>query len=285
MPAHYSIRDLEELSGIKAHTIRIWEKRYGLIRPGRTDTNIRYYDNEDLRKILNVSLLVKSGYRISAVCGMSEKQVSEAVVSLSPSEEGAGDRFLLSLIDLDEGRFHRTFAELTEQLGFEQTIVRVVFPFFQRVGLMWQLGTVNPAQEHFFSNLIRNKLIVETEALPWPEEGPEVVLLLPEHEWHELGLLFYAGCFRRRGYRPVYLGQAVPTESLDRVLASRTPALIVTGATTAFPDFDEWALEICRHGVPVYFTGPVPAGRALPGNGFGMDHLRALLDRGPAPRG
>lgn len=277
MAAYYSIRDLEELSGVKAHTIRMWEKRYGVIHPGRTDTNIRFYGNDELRKLLNVSLLVRNGYRISAVSTMSEKELTGAVAGLAPTGDEAWENLLLSLIELDESRFRRTFTGLTQELGFEQAVFQVIFPFFDRVGLMWQLGTINPAQEHFFSNLVRNRLITWAEELPLPEDGPEVLLFLPEHEWHELGLLFYAGALRRRGYRTTYLGQAVPIESLARVLAARSPVMLVTGATTGFPEFPSWAADICRFGIPVYFTGPVPGAYDLPENGLKISDLIALL--------
>ncbi|MBO9639826.1 MAG: MerR family transcriptional regulator, partial [Siphonobacter aquaeclarae] len=134
MAAYYSIRDLEELSGVKAHTIRMWEKRYGVIHPGRTDTNIRFYGNDELRKLLNVSLLVRNGYRISVVSTMSEKELTGAVAGLAPTGDEAWENLLLSLIELDESRFRRTFTGLTQELGFEQAVFQVIFPFFDRVG-------------------------------------------------------------------------------------------------------------------------------------------------------
>ncbi len=155
----YSISDLESLSGVKAHTIRIWEKRYKVFTPRRTDTNIRYYSNEDLKKLLNISLLLKNGLKISELSVLPAAGLAEKVSSiLLPETDSRNERLLMSLLEMDEVLFSRVFENMVKREGFERTIIDTVFPFFQRVGLMWQCGTINPAQEHFFSTWLNQRL-------------------------------------------------------------------------------------------------------------------------------
>jgi len=283
----YSISDLEKLSGVKAHTIRIWEKRYGIIQPERTDTNIRYYGNEELKKLLNISLLNQHGYKISVISGMSKEEIALKVASISlVSQEGMADEnLLLSLIELNEQLFNKTFANIVIQHGFENAVIKVIFPFFHRIGIMWQAGTINPAQEHFFSNLIRNKIISATDALSnIPGSQPAIAMLfLPEHELHEIGLLFYNYVLRARGYKTIYLGQSVPGDSLERVIATCNPSFIVTAVTNPATqeDFLHFARRLCKAApdAQIYFTGPVPAADKprMPRNGFTTADLLALL--------
>ncbi|QHS59655.1 MerR family transcriptional regulator [Chitinophaga agri] len=284
----YSIKDLERLSGIKAHTLRIWEKRYGIINPERTDTNIRYYGNEELKKILNISLLNQHGYKISIISEMSEGEIAEkaAAVGLFGQQETTDESLLLSLIEMNEILFHNTFSALVMKHGFEHTIVNHIFPYFRRIGIMWQAGTINPAQEHFISNLIRNKIILATESLTRTagQQKALALLFLPEGELHEIGLLFYNYALRARGFRTIYLGQSVPHNSLSRVISTCNPDLIVTGMTNPVnaTDFLTFSHELCRTspGLKIYFTGPVPAGAEgkLPANAFTVDDLLELME-------
>lgn len=283
----YSIKDLERLSGIKAHTLRIWEKRYGIIKPERTDTNIRYYGNEELKKILNISLLNQHGYKISFISDMSESEIAEkaSAVGLFGQHETTDESLLLSLIDMDEPLFNNTFSALVMKHGFEDTIVSHIFPFFRRIGIMWQAGTINPAQEHFISNLIRNKIILATESLNRTADPQKALalLFLPEGELHEIGLLFYNYGLRARGFRTIYLGQSVPHESLSRVINTCNPDMIITGMTNPVnsSDFLTFSQQLCKTspGLKIYFTGPVPAGLAgkLPENALTVDDLLALM--------
>src|SRR5210317_1574096 len=159
----YSIKDLEYLSGIKAHTLRIWEQRYNFIKPKRTDTNIRYYDDEDLKFVLNVSLLKDHGHKISRICSMPEQDIQLEVNRLMEKKMGFPEQIqslTLSMLELDEERFEKTLNTNILQIGFERTMMNLVYPFFQRIGILWQTGAIASAQEHFISNLVRQKIIV-----------------------------------------------------------------------------------------------------------------------------
>lgn len=283
----YSIKDLENLSGIKAHTIRIWEKRYGVIQPGRTDTNIRYYTNEDLRKLLNISMLAQHGFKISLISQMRDEEISQKIADLSIAKQvdTYGESLLLSLINLDEQLFNKTFLDIVLAEGFENAIIKQIFPFFNRIGIMWQIGTINPAQEHFISHLIRNKIVVAIERInrtPDPALG-NVLLFLPENELHEIGLLFYNYLLRARGYKTIYLGQSVPYESLDRIVTACKFEFIVTNLTNPLSaeDFISFCQRVCdtAAATKVYFTGPVPENtdQSLPSNAlFKKDLLLKL---------
>jgi MerR family transcriptional regulator, light-induced transcriptional regulator len=283
----YSIKDLENLSGIKAHTIRIWEKRYGIVQPGRTDTNIRYYTNEDLRRLLNISMLSQHGYKISAISQMKDDEIAQKIAGLSIGNHPDiySESLLLSLIDLDEQLFNKTFLEILIVEGFENAIIRFIFPFFHRIGIMWQVGTITPAQEHFISNLIRNKIIVATERINRTADPAlgTVLLFLPENELHEISLLFYNYILRARGYNTIYLGQSVPLQSLDRITTTYKFTFIVTNLTNPLSeeDFMHFCRLVCQAapGTSIYFTGPIPEnieGR-LPENALLKKDLLARL--------
>jgi DNA-binding transcriptional MerR regulator len=234
--AEYKIKDLETLTGIKAHTIRIWEKRYGLISPERTDTQIRTYDDADLTMLLNIALLNKNGVKISKIASMSEDQICSKVVEFmeDPSEDICAEKLILALIDLDEHLFKTTLQEKIDQLGVENTFTQVLVPFLDRIGVMWLVGTINPAQEHFISNLIRQKVIAEIDKLPVPKRTKHpVMLFLPEHEWHEISLLFYYYVLRSQGLDTIYLGQSLPYDSLIQTIDRFKPAAIVTSWLTS----------------------------------------------------
>jgi DNA-binding transcriptional MerR regulator len=236
--AHYSIKELETLSGIKAHTLRIWEKRHNILRPQRTETNIRYYTDEDLRRIINVSLLNNSGIKISRIAGMSPDQIHAKVLEISDTQTDADTQIeglVLAMLSLSEERFEQALAKQVLRFGFERTIVEIVYPFLERIGVLWQTGNISPAQEHFISNLVRQKLIVAIDGLPLAAEGKSAILFLPEHELHELGLLFYHYLVRKQGIRTFYLGQAVPHADLKSVFQTYTPDFLITGLTSQVP--------------------------------------------------
>jgi DNA-binding transcriptional MerR regulator len=238
--ANYSIRDLEKLSGIKAHTLRIWEKRYALFEPDRTDTNIRYYSNDDLKRILNISLLNKNGYKISRIAAMRESEIAEKISAINlvrTDNEDLLDSLIIGMIDMNEDLFERTFSSCILKMGFENTILKVVFPFLNRIGIMWQTGSINPAQEHFVSNIVRQKLIVAIDGVAKQsvdKKSPSAVLFLPENELHELSLLFYNYALRTRGFRTIYLGQTVPLPNLERVIEIVKPDYLICVVTNAF---------------------------------------------------
>lgn len=233
----YSIKELEKLSGIKAHTIRIWEKRYGLIAPQRTDTNIRYYSDTDLKKLINVSLLNGHGIKISAIARMDEDDLHDKVLQLSESINATEvhiDRLITGMLDLNEAGFDADLKILEDRFGFEYTVTEIVYPFLQKIGLLWQTGHITPAHEHFIANLIRQRLIVATAGLPIPSDSrPRAILYLPEHELHEIALLFYHYLARKHGLKTFYLGQSVPYEDLKVIYNTHRPHFLITTFTSS----------------------------------------------------
>ena len=193
--AVYSIRDLEKLSGIKAHTIRIWEQRYGIIEPQRTKTNIRYYEDDDLKFLLNIALLNKNGIKISKIAKMSKGEVAEKVAAISEINFEYGtqlDALTISMIEMDEFKFDRIVSTNIQQLGFERTMLEIIYPFLDKLSLLWLTGSINPVQENFMSYLIRQKIIVaiDNEPLPSNKSSNKFMVYLPEGERQELSLLF-----------------------------------------------------------------------------------------------
>ena len=219
---HYSIKELEALTGIKAHTIRIWEKRHNIIQPERSSTNIRTYSDEDLKKILNVSILYNKGYKISKIANLSKDEVLEKISEMSdetkPEIEFFIDQFTISMVEMDEVRFERLLSDAIHKYGFEQSMTQIIYPFLRKIGILWLSNNINPAQEHFISNLIRQKIIVAIDNLEHEvmKSAKTVVLFLPEDEMHELGLLFFHYIVKRKGYKTYYLGQNVPFPDLKK---------------------------------------------------------------------
>lgn len=236
----YSIKDLEQLSGIKAHTLRIWEQRYGFISPKRTETNIRFYDSEDLKLILNVALLKDNGYKISKIATLGRDKLNEIVLQLTEKNWRYPDQInalLLSMIDLNEGRFEEVIATNASRIGFESTILNVVYPFLSKIGVLWQTDAINPAQEHFVTNLIRQKIIVAIDGLPSPDQSTasKYLFYLPESELHELTLLFASYLVKARNNRAIYFGQNLPFDDVVTIYDVLNPEYIVTVITTSPP--------------------------------------------------
>lgn len=217
----YSIKDLEVLSGIKMHTIRIWEKRYELLQPERTDTNIRTYDDHNLKRLLNVSLLTRNGYKISKVASWDEDQIRKMVLDITKNKTSDSDyieRFLILMVELDTVGMENLLDEIVEKYDFEEACFNIFFQLFERVGLYWQVGTVFPAQEHFVTNLFRQKLIAAIDQIKIPSsDRPSILFFLPENELHEMSLLFYSFLARKGGFRSYYLGQSVPFDDLIKI--------------------------------------------------------------------
>jgi DNA-binding transcriptional MerR regulator len=218
--AIYSIKDLENLSGIKAHTLRIWEQRYGILNPIRTETNIRTYSDEELKRVLNIALLQdKGGFKISAIASMSEPEMASHILHLSESQFDFPDQIqalTLAMMDLDEAKFQLLTKNMIQAHGFESYMLDVIYPFMRRLGTLWLSGSVGPAQEHFISHLIRQKLVASIDAqdLSLKPDAKKFLLYLPEGELHEIGLLFANYVFRARKHSVVYLGQSLPYEEL-----------------------------------------------------------------------
>jgi len=237
----YSIKDLEKLTGIKAHTIRIWEKRYEIVEPSRTSTNIRYYSDDDLRKLLNISVLTKYGFKISHLAELSDDQLAEKIMNLTYQASGYDtqiESLIAAMIELDDGKFEKTINNATLGMGFENTIVKIIYPFLERIGILWQTGSINPAQEHFVSNILRQKMLVaiDSQVIRPKKDAKRFILWLPENEFHEIGLLFYSYLVRKSGNKILYLGQSVPFDDIVEVAKYKTPDVLVTYFTSSQQD-------------------------------------------------
>lgn len=285
----YSIKDLEHLSGIKAHTLRIWEQRFNIISPGRSDTNIRYYGDKDLKLVLNISLLKEHGYKISEIAKLSPEELLKEVLSVSEGQLSYPDQIhsmTIAMIDLDEGRFEKTMSTSILQFGFENTVINIIYPFLNRIGILWMTGSIAPAQEHFISNLIRQKMIVaiDGQLLRDSPSSKKFILFNPEGEFHELGILFASYLIRARNHKVIYLGQSLPFEDLEFVCTLHKPHYIFTSITTtwekdelqayilrlsqAFPSMDVFmsGLQVVRHELQ------------LPDNVKVIRHARQLIE-------
>lgn len=241
--AVYSIKELEKLSGIKAHTIRIWEKRYNLITPHRTNTNIRYYTDNDLKKILNVAVLNRQGIKISNIARLNELELKEEIIRVTKtidSQDTIVDPLIISMIDMDEYKLEAIIDKSIAKTGLKSTVINVLYPFLDKVGILWQSGDVNPAQEHFVSCLIRQKIISSTDQLPktFNPKGKKFMLLLPEGERHEIALLFSRFLIREANHEVIYLGQSVPYSDVLATGAFKQFDSILVSSTTTQPEFD-----------------------------------------------
>jgi MerR family transcriptional regulator, light-induced transcriptional regulator len=216
----FSIKDLENLSGIKAHTIRIWEKRYNVLEPMRTDTNIRFYDLNALQKLLNITLLHDYGYKISKISKMPHEKIPELVrdiVSAKSAKSHAISSFKLAMMNFDQTLFFNTYDALLSEKSFREVFFEVFIPLMEEIGFLWQSDTITPAHEHFISYLIKLKLLTNTEKIQTQQPTKNnrlFVLYLPMNEIHELGLMYLNYDILLNGYKTIYLGESVPMESL-----------------------------------------------------------------------
>ena len=241
MNSHYSIKDLERLSGVKAHTLRIWEQRYGILKPLRSDTNIRYYSSSDLKRILNISLLNNNGIKISKIASLPDEEIlnqAQHILNNYSKETDQIDNLVFSMIEMNEVKFEKIISNCVIHFGFENTMEKIVFPFLKQVGNMWQMGIINTVQEHFISHLIRQKLIVGIDGL-FEEKilKPKTFLLyLPNKELHELGLLYSHFLIKSKGHKCFYIGQSVPYEDLLKVNELVSPDVVITSFTNPTED-------------------------------------------------
>lgn len=227
----YSIKDLERLSGIKAHTIRIWEKRYRIVEPQRTPTNIRFYTDNDLKKVLNIALLNKAGVKISSIAEMSSMELKQKIEDYALIKDDFKyflDNLVFATIDMDEKRFEKLLDRAILDYGMEKTMIEIIYPFFKNVGILWLTGGLNPGQEHYISNMVRARLIIaidkRNEKIAYEKKA---VLFLPENEWHELGLMFFHFICLGLKVKPIYLGQSVPLSSIEAIIKSKKPDYLV----------------------------------------------------------
>jgi DNA-binding transcriptional MerR regulator len=224
----YSISDIEGLIGIKAHTIRAWEIRYNLVPPKRTPTNIRYYDEEDLKMLLNIVALNENGYKISKIAQMNRDKISDLVMQLKTDWSNESVQLINlsnATIKYDESTFSKILANCIAEMGLTKTMDQVLFPFMKRIGMLWQIGAIDPSHEHFASNLIRDRLIVEIDKVDKPKnkQAKRFLLFLPEAELHETGLLFARYLLKNCGHETLYLGQEIPYADLKKVIESYQP--------------------------------------------------------------
>jgi len=234
--AFYKIRDVEVLTGIKAHTLRVWEQRYGVLVPERTETKIRTYTDEELVYLLNIRILIDHGMKISRLSEFSPTEIRAKVaeIKLKTPAGSAQEKLIVSLVEMDEALFHSTLNELIHATSLEETFRQCLIPFFDRIGIMWLSGSINPAQEHFISNLVRQKIVSEVDKLKVPEDRENPVMLyLPEHEWHEIGLLFYHYLLRSQGVYSLYLGQSLPYESVVSSIEKVQPRCVISSWLTS----------------------------------------------------
>lgn len=221
---NFSIKDLENLTGIKAHTIRIWEKRYDLLQPDRSDTNIRSYSLSSFQKLLNISYLNNNGYKISKIAELQEDEIPikvREIASRAKVEDHAINAFKMAMINFDQTLFYNTYNNLIETNTFSDIFYNVFLPLLDEIGLLWQTNTITPAHEHFISVHIKQKILLNIERLQILEPKPvskTFVLFLPENEIHDIGLLFVNYQLRSKGYHTIFLGESVPMDSLIDLL-------------------------------------------------------------------
>ena len=231
----FSISQLQQFSGIKAHTIRIWEQRYNALSPGRSEGNTRYYSNDQLRRLLNIVSLMGYEYKISELCSMPDEKLFKIINShlknLSSPDlaiEYTVSQLLAAGMSLDETYFNSLFSESIARYGIKNTYINVIYPMLARIGLMWTNDTMPPAQEHFISNIIRQKLFTAIDSLPPVKSSKDAWLLfLPENEFHEIGLLFAQYVIRSKGKKVFYLGCNVPLDTIAKVVKEITPSNIL----------------------------------------------------------
>ena len=259
----FTIKDLENLSGIKAHTIRIWEHRYSFLKPERSETNIRHYNNEELKKLLNVALLNKYGFKISHIDKMDEIEINQKILSLNQGQahqERILNELIRHMINLDIEKFELLLDDYIIARGTEKAIIQIIFPFLEKIGILWLTNHINPAQEHIITNIIRQKLIFSLENLgKIVEINKTILLFLPEGEYHELGLLFMHYLLKNRGAKIIYMGCNVPLADIEYVVNIKKPDYLFAHLTSRSHkfNFDKFMSSISKNfqGTPVILSG------------------------------
>ncbi len=260
---YFTIKDLEKLSGIKAHTIRIWEQRYEFLKPKRTDTNIRCYTNEDLKRVLNIAFLNKYGFKISHIDKMNEEEREKKILSLSDQKaqyERVVNDLVKFMIDVEVERIEEVLENQIHLTGVEEMITKIIFPFMEKIGILWVTNHINPAQEHLVSNLIRQKLIVAIDKVVSDVKiDKSVLLFLPEGEFHELGLLFVCYLLKRKGIYTIYLGSNMPLKDVQYLVNLKKPNYVYTHLTSVGKNFsfDKFLSEINKRFIntPIVLSG------------------------------
>jgi len=265
MKKTFTIKDLSQLSRIKPHTLRVWEQRYGILKPKRTDSNIRQYNQDELKMLLNIAILYDNGIKISHIVKLSEVELSSEVKNLASQKSQTTTQvqgLVVAMLELDEDRFNQLLTHNVLAVGMEETIINIVYPFLQHIGILWQTNTINPAQEHFITNLIRQKLIVAIDGIPQGRvraDCKKFMLYLPEGELHEISLLFACYLIKLNGHKCFYLGQSLPLSDLALVQTTHKADVIFTiiTATPCMEDVQPY-LNNLKKSVPdaeVWLTG------------------------------
>lgn len=253
----FSIKNLENISGIKAHTIRIWEKRYNLLYPERTHTNIRRYSLDSLRKLLNITLLYNHGYKISKIANLEEEDIPILVREIalkSNSEQVSINAFKLAMVNFDTVLFDATFDELLVNNNFDFVYLHIFIPLMKELGILWQTGAISPSHEHFITNLVKQKIHIQTELIQRSNTPtinyPQYIIFLPDNEIHELTALFLNYYLQSKGHKTIFLGQSIPTQSL-KTLLSYSSSLHFIAYSTVEPNknkinayLDDFASEV-----------------------------------------
>lgn len=251
---YYSISDLERLSGVHVHTIRIWERRYHALEPLRSAGNTRFYDDHQLRRLLNIVSLSQSGLKISQVCALSEAEMDNLLkleIDKTISDDAHFEYYISRLLNFglvyDEFKFDELMSACIAEYGMVVSYKRVIYPLLTRLGLMWRIDHICPAQEHFLSNLIRQKLFAAIHALPVsPNMKASWLLFLPEDEEHDIGLLLANYLLRAAGQKVIFLGGRVPLESVKDAMQNNEVAhmLLFMVRSRPLPDAESYLTEL-----------------------------------------
>ncbi|KIC92298.1 MerR family transcriptional regulator [Flavihumibacter sp. ZG627] len=238
----FTIKDLENLSGIKAHTIRIWEQRYNFLKPQRTETNIRYYSTDELKSILNIALLNKYGYKISHIDKMHPGEIRDRILTIGNAQaqqERIVNELIQHMVDMNIEDFEAVLDTYITARGVDKTITQVIFPFLEKIGILWMTNHINPAQEHLVTNIIRQKLIVGIEgAFSHVRINKTVLLFMPEGEHHEIGLLFTYYLLKSKGVNVLYMGANLPLKDVEFVANLKQPDFLYTHLTSVAANFN-----------------------------------------------
>lgn len=256
----YTMAQIVALTGIKGHTLRKWETRYSFLEPERTDTNIRYYTDNQLKKLINISVLMRNGLRISKIDKMTDDEIHDSIETslIDSKEEDDISALVISMLEMDEVKFDRIIKSQIIKNGLLKTITNIIYPFLHQVGILWGINKVIPAQEHFISSLIKQKIFAAIDLLPLANTGsPAIIMFLPEQEHHEIGLLLAYYIAKDLGWRVYYLGQNVPTENIKHVVEEVNAKAMLTMFITPTRHSPESQLEnvLVHDNVPLFVTG------------------------------
>jgi DNA-binding transcriptional MerR regulator len=224
----FTISQLSRFSGIKPHTIRIWERRYNALKPKRSKGNTRYYDGSQLRRLLNIVSLMESDYKVSDLGSMPDEKLFKLLHAAISENKEQADYYIAQLISagmsFNEAHFEKVFSHCLLRYGLKEAYVQMLCPMLERIGLLWSANNIPPAQEHFISHLVRQKILTAIDSLPPAVKGDPWLLFLPEEEYHEIGLLFASYLLRSSGKRCIYLGPDVPLSSVKSTIATTRPS-------------------------------------------------------------